>query len=306
MVIASHPISFGTGVGLFATAIGTGVGLAWSKWTGSHHERKLKEILDALSTQYLDTFPKYIDEITALVNSAEKSLDILCTYPQHGAFSAPNEWQGLQRAILNAAMDREISVRMVFSSSRERLHADTRQFDEAFDSSSGKRSWFDKNRERLDQYVETHLNAVKRNQKEGAELGDNFKIDDPYKLLWFQDEAEKATVLNWADQDPKADIRETDHLMPFFAWLVDGRKRAIFVVMTYDSESVGHAFSTRDDRLIDALRSLMRRYNDDSRKFVGKSTPFNEAQNIVRSYRSGKAAGTMYSPSSDATQIHPD
>lgn len=237
----------------------------------------LQKISSSLSTKYIKEFPDYLPDIEELVLSARKSLRVMCTYPQHGAFSQPETWKDIKNAITEKISEDYIEAEMVFSSAHQRVRADVKQFEEAISNWS---SWRDDNRDRLQKYISTHRSARVRTKITSADPDSRGGLKDAVDWLWFQDESERATVFDWHDH---ARIYESDHLMPLFVWIVDDRE-AVFVIMTYDHEVLGYGFKTVDMAAIKSLIRLFDRYAADYQTFITEEIAREEVAGIIDRY----------------------
>jgi len=272
----------GSIIGVIFTIIGTCIGIFLTKKWGAEQHKKLGDIDGKLSTTFIGTFPNYLENVSEFIESAKSTLDIMCTYPQHGAFSNPKGWQHIDLAIQKVIYNKDVAVRMVFSSSDQRLFADTHQFSDAF---KDWQRWYSENNSKLIEYICCH-GDVDFPWPNGQDLSsDDRDINNPYEWLWFQDEAEKTVAKAWASKNSKVRIKESPHLMPLFVWIVDEGREAIFVVMTYDNNSLGHAFKTSDRGIISALTELVERYQSDSESFNFNPRSIEDVESKVRKYR---------------------
>ena len=253
-------------------------------WVTYHTYRQARKdsqtIQKLLATHPLEIFPGYINELAEMIEGAQFRVDVLCAYPQHGAFSSPKCWDRLESAIESTLKKKHISKRFIFSNSEQRIGADFNQFDTADEDWQG---WSLANREKLSGYLQDHSSVCKKHGLDKS--SPDQALQGFADWLWFQDECEKATIHRWKtfdmDKARNASIFESGDLMPLFAWIVDRDREAIFTFMTYNHHGIGAAFRTTDKRIVDNLFSLVERYERRARPFDGNSISQEKGRDIV-------------------------
>ena len=214
---------------------------------------KLEEIGQSLSTRVIGTFPHYLDRLANLISSADASILGMCAYPQHGAFSCPEGWSRLEGAVREVIRNDNVSVELIFASSRIRLENDQEQFHEAV---TDWEEWKSRHEAELRRYFQKNEGGVR-----SSPYASEADLKSEYDWFNLQESCEQHTLSVWKGWDSNLDITEVDELMPVFLWVRDDQE-AIFVMMSYDHTAVSYAFYTCDSGLLRALTSLARRYKD--------------------------------------------
>lgn len=99
--------------GIICTTLALGLALV-QLWQARTHGSELKEIRNSISTKYIGQFPEYLKHITKLIESAEKSLNIVCDKPAFGHFSAMEESAKYIDSIEGKLLDKKVKVQLVF------------------------------------------------------------------------------------------------------------------------------------------------------------------------------------------------
>jgi len=86
----------------------------------------MREIAGSMSTRYVGKFPDHLSEVISLINTAKKSLRILCDVPGYCHFSIPNEFLKYKAAIDNRAAT-GVKVEAAFLDKTHARHANKEQ-----------------------------------------------------------------------------------------------------------------------------------------------------------------------------------
>lgn len=217
--------------------------LAWIQLVEARQQTlQLKAIQESLSNRFLASFPRYIDEITSLIDAANRSLVVFCDVPAYGGYSASSASLAYQQAIRRAA-ERNVDVTVACYDSVSRKAFNRKQFEQEL-KDWAETTKVDTERVRLERLLKATASSVKLD----ALTGDQF-ID----LLDEQDVA----FLNTLGKLVR--LVECPTLMSIYFWIRDGQE-AVFAVPSSTHESEEYGFKTEDARLVASLLELNRRY----------------------------------------------
>ncbi len=197
-------------------------------------DETVQKIKNAVSTQYVGTFPGNMKAITEILSQTRKSLIIVTDVPAYGCYSNPEDHQKYRQILENLAKpDGGIKIRMVFYSKHKRHESDKDQFaNETFDKIK-KRSTY------------KHFFEYWKGKK--VEPRDTLGF---YKMLNqentdFEDRFSKFPV----------DIYYTSKDLPVFMWLRDSTE-VVFSFRNYGVAPREVSFSSRDRDVIDVLLKI--------------------------------------------------
>lgn len=92
--------------------------------------RRLENISESMSTQYVGEFPNDIPAITELVKDATKEVTILCDVPGYGHFSSPAQFLAYQAAVVQ--LPQTVKVSMTVYTREKAGEANREQLGESF------------------------------------------------------------------------------------------------------------------------------------------------------------------------------
>lgn len=212
----------------------------------------LKDVGDSLTTHRVGELPYCVDIITALVASAQRTLQITTVFPAVGIFSAPEGSAKLAHAIQLQAD--KLSIDLLFASRAARMEFITTQYAAAF---ADWPAWSSapENTTRLVLFAK-HYHHTSRSfatAHEFAEFGlavDEKIVRDVY----------------WA----ATNIETTDAFIPVISWIKDDDE-AFFAIANNRGYATG--FITRDLNIIQSLKSVRDRYPRCAPPAVGLAGP---------------------------------
>ena len=79
-------------------------------WQANTTSRSVKDISEAMSTQYVGVFPYHVPEIIKVLGTARKKVTILCDVLGYGHFSAPRQYELYRAKIIEISEHVEISI----------------------------------------------------------------------------------------------------------------------------------------------------------------------------------------------------
>jgi hypothetical protein len=209
----------------------------------------LRQVERSMSTRYLGTFPKYLDEITEVVSGAKDSILILCDLPAYGCFSDPpgsTEYaQAIERKI-NAGVD----VRVIFFAA-ERQKEFLGEFFSVLRIADWERyKYTPENRLRIEQFVERNRQAAGLPHVTLESL----TRDDLVTLIL----AKSAQTFEHKFMPAKESLVTTEE-MPVYFWVADNRK-AVFTISSRSEGATDYGFRTTSTDLITAFSDMWNVY----------------------------------------------
>lgn len=197
----------------------------------------LATITQALTTQYVDTFPLHMDAIILLINGARDSLLITTDQAPYAQVSAPEKYKEMLIALQEAA-HRKVSITTTIYGSQASQDASRSQFTPAnwpMVQRSGKfRDW----------------------TKSRGINGDSLDLDGFMEKL---DQANEEAIM-YLEKFCGARVNRIDEI-PFFAWIADPgtpHAVAIFSLRAYpEGKAVEIAFRTTDPTMVEALTNVL-------------------------------------------------
>jgi hypothetical protein len=199
----------------------------------------------SISTRYIDLFPNYMPEVTALISRAKRNISIMYVLPTPSIFSNYGYWFDYKRAIENALRPNStITVNVVFSNPEvqdEFLHA---QFD-------NERTIWAETRSK-DKFKENLRVFIERCGKRGMHDYDvdNISYDQFHELFRYSTEIAERDVFRGAKK------YEIDFRPQVFSWVIDDGKEAIFAIPILRPIFTAYAFLTSDPEVTKAIVSL--------------------------------------------------
>ena len=209
-----------------------------------HFEKTHNMLGQVLQTSYAGGFPDFFNaSIIDFLQGAKQEILIACDFPNYGAFSVFDVNQRYLK-LLKEKQLAGVDVRMVILDAKARRKLNHVQF------GYNNGDWGVKV---VDFEFKEKLNAFcKRLGIPEDSLDGNIKSFHR-AVAKNQDEAAKKLNLN-ANK-----LGTVNTLMPVYLWIADG-KRGVFSIPTFGEDALEHAFSTRNENLVNALVSIWNRY----------------------------------------------
>jgi len=208
------------------------------------HLIALRGIRRALSTRYVGQFPAFLKEIACVLSYASKEIAMIYDLPAYGYYSNYSDWLSIEH-ILERKIDEGINVKAIVYGPGKREEMLLEQFD--FREQNRWDEWrrMPRNVERLDEFVKRTGLKIESEDLE-------WRIFLNALLKVFQDTVNM--TLN------RAEVRETEKLLPVYVWIVDNQK-AVFAIPSFRDEKTEFGFVTEDPSLIAALKEMFDRYD---------------------------------------------
>jgi phosphatidylserine/phosphatidylglycerophosphate/cardiolipin synthase-like enzyme len=200
---------------------------------------EMTRIEKSLSTRHIGTIKDYLPVVVREIQSAEKSISILCDFPAYGYFMDHSSYQEYRLAILSK-IDKGVKVSLMCLN--EACRADS-------------------NRKVLS-ITDDNWDVCKRSQKNHDVLHKLGYSSEHFNDLRLEDflndlEAVDRKILNGFFSG--ATIETVNTLLPFDFWLIDD-SRAIFAFSPYSGDASQHGFLTLDEKLVAGFEYIKDRY----------------------------------------------
>lgn len=222
---------------------------------------ELRGITRALPTRGIGTFPRYLSEVTGLVERASESISVLCDTPAHGSFSNTPAftayWEALRLKMIQGEV--EISCTFFDAKGREELHWAQIAADK---ECKRWKAWKKRNRENgvaFDRLARKHgIDPPQSN----AQWPIDAWADTPASFVASMNGVNQA-VLSSFDHSLKVQelpFKDPLHDGPsLYFWLRDHDQEAVFVIVPVQGKGVSDlaGFHTREPELIRALHTVL-------------------------------------------------
>jgi len=246
-------------VARLATILGLIVALAF----GAHNARRSQQLINSLSTRYVDNFPDNLHAINELIDSAERSLVVVADQAGYGLLSNASEY-GRYNSRIRANVKDKVGVSVDFLVYSEIDAHETRR-DQlrnlSMENVLSKPKYFD--------FWSDHPGLKPRVQSTFDDEGEASARQEFFAILDSLEIAARDDFRSMKGGMRYMEARVGDRFEVFF-WLADGRE-AIFSFLTTTPKPLSGAndgiedlrevsFYTRDRRMIEVLMSLVEPY----------------------------------------------
>jgi hypothetical protein len=210
--------------------------------------RKAEQIAESTSTQFVAVFPDNLPAITKLVSDTRKSLVVVCDFAGYGHYSNPHHFldykQALERlAAIGDGSRPDIEV-IVYGAQ----HAQS-----ALDKQLLAIKGIDWERFRGEHLGRAYAKLNPQRMAKALQSSESFVA------MIAENEAEHRR--QFVEMGLRVCLLERE--MPFYFWVSDG-KQAIISFIAYNPLALEYSFTTKDQRLIQALLDIVQDY--DARK----------------------------------------
>lgn len=217
----------------------------------------------SLSTKFLSAFPDFIEDIVSLINNAESELTILCDFPAYSYFSDYPGWIKYHGAINNQTdKDEPVSATIICLSPEKLRERIKEQF--LNENSSLDESWaacFSSNR-----FQKNLSHFIKRHDKSLHNKGISNYTEKDVPLDRFIDLSIDVSNDILKSEFLNTELLETTSQMSMFCWIADN-KMAIFAIPRSEVGGKELGFKTTDEKLILALKSIVKGYKINAAPF---------------------------------------
>ncbi|HEY0080667.1 MAG TPA: hypothetical protein VGB73_18830 [Pyrinomonadaceae bacterium] len=201
---------------------------------------ELNRIEKSLSTRHIGTIKEYLPVVINEIQSAEKSITILCDFPAYGYFMDNENYKAYRLAILSK-IGRGVKVSLMC------LDADGRADSNRKILSITDENWSDW------KHNQSNLNLL-HILGYSSECISDLSVNDFLKALESVDQEMLDVFFKGAD------IETINTLLPFDFWLIDDM-RAIFVFSIYSGNASQYGFITLDEKLVSGFGHIKDRYH---------------------------------------------
>jgi len=213
-------------------------------------ERKVRGILESVSTKYVGKFPANMDEIIKLISSTKRRLIIMCDVPAYGHFSNPLGFAKYNLAIRNLLTSQmKPKITLITYNHDKRIGNSKNQFSDV----SSYEQLID--RDTFKNYFDFHK--------------DNKNIKPP-------EESTKQGFSNWLEEKHSTflndiakigvEVYESSVDLRLFVWISDDS--AIFSFYNFGNDIREVSFRTNDQPLIEILRVIADSAKSNCTEFV--------------------------------------
>jgi hypothetical protein len=211
-------------------------------------QRALSATQRSLSTHFIGVFPKYIPQITELINRAEK-ITIVCDFPGYGHYSDYDDWLEYRTA-LNKQFHKGIPINLMCFDKKRRAQSHKEQF---FEAGQAWDEW--KKRQlgsgKLQRFLQLHapnIDVKHLKQEKFAEL-----LEETDQRMLEETFANTYTPIKI-------------YPVPLYFWLIDGKigQEAIFTIPSFSNKQLEYGFYTSDSKITSALAEMSKRYCRDA------------------------------------------
>lgn len=211
------------------------------------HADALDTISQSLSTRYLSEFPRFLPDITKLVERADEKLTIFCDVPTYGKLSAPEHFFKLKQVVETKLYEnRHFQIQFI--------HLNKGELIKVFNEQIPPLEWENWRGEHKEQ-LRTFLEDAPPIDGQSPENLDYEVLRD----LWSKHNEDM--LKNTAMFRHSRVIRAESYLsMPVCFWVRDDDQEAIFSFTSSTGTVPAFGFYTVDGRLIQALKSTFERY----------------------------------------------
>jgi hypothetical protein len=195
---------------------------------------ELESISQAISTQYLDSFPGNMEDIIEVIESADVHLTVMCDMPAYGAYSAPGHFKSMKSAYMDA-YNRKVKIQLIH-------------------------------------YSDSLMNLFTRAQLQGRPFVD--RLSDTTFRVWAHenqfpipmsegqfferlDTIQAHTIAHFENQCG-TERKTVSAPLPFFAWIADGKVAVISFWGVQGASVAELTFRTTDPKMIDAVYRVIR------------------------------------------------
>lgn len=200
----------------------------------------LRKVQESLSTQFVGTFPTFIEDVIDIIVKAKGDIVILCDYPAYAEYSEPGLSSNLRHAIEQQIQSGR-KVQLICLNAERRENALRQQFDrQAFDRAMT----IANERRRILRYLGVQNPAA--------------AVD--YDMFVAAIAARDTIALTQTFRN--AEILQVDAEIPIFFWT--DSHRAVMAVQTFRGQDE-YGFKTSDRALVNALLATRDRYHGEAK-----------------------------------------
>lgn len=201
-------------------------------------EKKINEIAQSMSTQFIGCFPINVDGITKVIAKAHSQISVLVDYVGYAQYSAPRAYARYKDALIQAA-GRGINIRILC------YEPDLAQKDMLIQFPDSEEAFRDESsRERFKEYFRFERGVHRPKDMKGLR-----KILDEEEGIHTQELKNLGTTISFVSERPD-----------FFLWLKDDEEAVFaFQNLAYQDQDTGvtdrgFSLNTRDGHLIEPLK----------------------------------------------------
>jgi hypothetical protein len=211
---------------------------------------KMALVAGEMSTHYIGTFPKHLDDIIALADRAHEKLCIMADCVDYGSFSAPDIHQKSLEAIIKCIRERRVKVQLVLHGEPVHISSSSPFYDKTFEQLKDDPQFM----ECLSSYLALHHQATRPTTDEEFR---KMLLDAHERFQYLLLDA--GAEIHKFKKKPDGQATRALEKPGVFFWLEDD-EAAVFLLALTGNEARGLAFRTRDGTLLKMFASTFTDY----------------------------------------------